>query len=173
MKVYNHIQCLQSLRLILLRKLFFTVKMRHTVLVRASRPKFGGPGQIFNLGPLFFPKNVGERGKKNTCKNMGVKHIFSDHNSKIKIQKFSHTSIYEKTLQIFFFNYTLCGPHFANFGGHFNWGPGANCPPPLIGFLHFRPPKIYARKITTLENSPKAQNFFSTHSPPACQSAVF
>ena len=32
----------------------------------------------------------------------------------------------------------------------------------LIGFLHFRPPKIYARKITTLENPPKAQNLFPT-----------
>ena len=32
----------------------------------------------------------------------------------------------------------------------------------LIGFLHFRLPKIHARKITTLENPPKAQNFFPT-----------
>jgi hypothetical protein len=36
-----------------------------------------------------------------------------------------------------------------------------------------RQPKIYARKITTLENPSKAQNFFNTHSIPACQSAVF
>jgi hypothetical protein len=26
--------------------------------------KFGGPGQILNLGPLFFPKNVGEGGRE-------------------------------------------------------------------------------------------------------------
>jgi hypothetical protein len=39
-----------------------------------------------------------------------------------------------------------------------------------IGFPHFRPPKIYARKITTLENPPKAQHFFNTYSPPARQS---
>jgi hypothetical protein len=47
--------------------------------------------------------------------------------------------------------------------------------PGLIGFLYFRPPKIYARKITvtTLENLPKAQNFLNTHSLPARQSATF
>jgi hypothetical protein len=43
----------------------------------------------------------------------------------------------------------------------------------LIGFLHFRPPKIYARKITTLENPPKAQHFLNTHSPSICGLLIF